>query len=80
MAYDDQTMCSKGGIDVYAQRSDTVDLTVPVRAIYANGPHKVTTVDGSVLTFSTWSNGINPIQVKRLWSTGTTATEVVGYF
>ena len=80
MAYDDQTMCSKGGFDAFAQKSDTVDLTIPARAFYANGTWKVTTIDGSVVASTTWGGGIVPLQIKRLWSTGTGSTEVIGFY
>lgn len=80
MAYDDQTSCSKGGFDALAQKSDSVDLTTPCRCLYADAAVKVTTIDGSVLTFTNFAGGILPVQVRRLWSTGTSATVAIGLY
>lgn len=80
MAYDDQTMPSRGGFDAFALRSDTVEFPIPCRSLYADGPVKVTTIDGSVLTFSNFAGGILPVQVKQLWSTGTSATVAIGLY
>lgn len=81
MACGDRTSCSQGGYDIYAVRSDSVDLPRAVRGVYAtSGDLKVTTIDGSVVTFSAFGGGILPIEIKRLWSTGTTATSVIGLY
>ena len=62
--------------------SDTVNLTQPC-VIYAGsgGAIKVTTAQGTAITFSSIQPGaILPLQVIRVWSTGTTATNIVGIF
>ena len=78
MAFDDQTMCAHGGYDILALKSDTVDLPTPVRCVYADAVIKVTTIDGSVLTFTNFAGGILPVSIKRIWSTGTSATVAIG--
>ena len=59
---------------------DSDELTKYSRWLYVGGTGnlKVTTVDGSVVTFSSIPAGtILPIRVKVAWSTGSTATNVV---
>ena len=54
---------------------------VAFRAIYVGGTGdvKVTAIDGSVATFKSCPVGlIIPVAVKLVWSTGTTATLLVG--
>lgn len=54
----------------------------PVKALYIGtagaGTLKVTTIDGSVLSFAGVTVGIFPISVKLVWSTGTGASNIVG--
>ena len=60
--------------------SDSVDLTTNARALYIGGTGavKVTTVAGDAVTFSAAQAGsILPIAVRRVWSTGTTATNIL---
>lgn len=60
---------------------DTNDLATFTRALYVGGAGniKVTTAGGSTVTFTGVTAGsILPIRVKRFWSTGTTATTVLG--
>jgi hypothetical protein len=57
------------------------DLATPVRAFYVGtgGNVKVTTTNGDEVTFSNVATGtILPVSVKRIWSTGTTASNIVG--
>ncbi len=57
------------------------NLTTNYRAIYVGGTGnvKVTSVSGDVATFVACPVGlIIPVAVKRVWSTGTTATYLVG--
>lgn len=58
---------------------DTNELVYTSRALYigGSGDVKVTTADGTDITFVGVS-GILPIRVKRVFSTGTTATSIVG--
>ena len=56
-------------------------MAQPVRAFYVGtgGDMKVTTVGGDVVTFTNLSAGsLMPVSVKRIWSTGTTASGIVG--
>ena len=41
------------------------------------GALKVTTAGGSILTFAAVSVGFFPVQVVRVWSTGTDATDII---
>lgn len=62
---------------------DTNDLTTVTRGIYlgASGDVKLITVDGDTLTFVGLSAGIiHPIRVSRVFSTGTTATSILGLY
>lgn len=57
------------------------DLSAQVRAIYIGGSGNVRITDpqGTVVTFSNCPTGlILPVMCKRVWSTGTTATNIVG--
>lgn len=57
------------------------DLAVPVEALWVGGAGniKITTLDGSVATLSgVVAGSLLPIAVKRVWSTDTTATLIVG--
>ena len=62
--------------------SDTANLqTVAVVYVGGAGNIKVTTANGDVATF----NGLNagtvlPVQVLRVWATGTTATTLIGIY
>jgi len=62
--------------------SDTVNLqNVAVVYVGGAGNIKVTTANGDVATF----NGLNagtvlPVQVLRVWATGTTATNLIGIY
>ena len=57
------------------------DLAHPVRSLYIGGAGniRVTTVNGQDVTFTGVLAGtILPVSVKRVWSTNTTATGIVG--
>lgn len=59
---------------------DSTKVAVPHRALYIGGAGnlKVTTVGGSVVTFSGLPAGtVLPVQVTLAWSTGSTATLVL---
>jgi len=65
--------------------NDSTDLTVPTRGIClaAAGDLKVTTLGGDTVTFSDGSLAagvIHPLRVRRVWSTGTTATGIFGVY
>lgn len=62
-------------------KSDSNDLAEVARAVYigAGGSLKVTALDGSVLTFVGLQTGaLLPVSCTRVWSTGTTAANIVG--
>lgn len=61
--------------------NDSTDLAVPTRGLYvgAAGDVKVTMISGETVTFVGLSAGIiHPICARRVWSTATTATSIVG--
>lgn len=64
---------------------DATDLTTATRGISlaAAGAVKVTTAGGETVTIPSGAlaaGGIHPIQVVRVWATGTTATGIVAYW
>ncbi len=65
--------------------SDSADLTTPTRGVsFATaGALKVTTVGGQEVTIPSGALAagiIHPLQVKRIWSTGTGAANIVAYW
>ena len=62
--------------------SDSVNLaTAAVIYVGVGGNIKVTTAQGTAITFTgVVAGSVLPIQVIRVWSTGTTATNMVGIF
>ncbi len=57
------------------------DLSVAQRALYIGGSGnvRVTTMNGNDVTFASVQAGtILPVMVKRVWSTSTTATNIIG--
>jgi hypothetical protein len=57
------------------------DLVQHVRALYVgtSGALRVTTVMGNDVTFANLAAGsILPVSVKRVWTTNTTASNVIG--
>lgn len=62
---------------------DTNNLAIPTRGLYVgvSGNVKVDMIDGSTLTFVGLAAGIiHPLAVRRVYSTGTTATSIVGVY
>lgn len=59
--------------------SDAADLPNASRAIYVGttGDLKVTMVGGETVTFKTVPVGVLHLRIARVWSTGTTATNLV---
>lgn len=59
--------------------SNTSDLPYASRALYVGvaGDVKVTTVNGSVVTFTNHPVGYLPARVARVHLTGTTAAEII---
>lgn len=60
--------------------SDSTDLAEITVNLYVGvaGTLKVTMFDGSVVTYGAIAAGRHPLRVKRVWSTGTSATDIVG--
>jgi hypothetical protein len=75
-----------GAFDMSTAASDTVDLARPARAFYVGSiaggaAAKITTLAGTTVTLAGLVAGtIYPISVKRLWSTGTSATAIIGLY
>lgn len=59
--------------------SDTVDLTSPGRGLYVgvSGNIKIMYEDGTTDTFTNLADGMwHPMEITRVYSTGTTATDI----
>ena len=62
--------------------SDSVDLPNFARMLYvgvggADKDIKLTTLNGDTVTFTNVPTGILMVQARRVWSAGTTATEII---
>lgn len=59
---------------------DGADLPTSTRAIYVGGAGnlRVTLVSGDIVTFENMGQGWHPLRVERVWSTGTSASAIVG--
>lgn len=59
--------------------SDTVDLANPsIIYVGVGGSVKVSTVQGDAVTFvGVLAGGVIPVQVTRVWATGTSATNML---
>lgn len=80
MANIEKTEPARSASEVTFNDSNQID---PTRAIYvgSTGNVKVDFVDGSTVTFSSVSAGtLLPIRVNRIYSTGTTATDVIALY
>ena len=63
--------------------NDSSDLTNVARALYVGtgGDLKVTTAGGDTVTFNDVQGGsILPVRIKRVFSTGTTASNMVAIY
>jgi hypothetical protein len=63
--------------------SDTVDLAIPAKAVVAgaNGTLKVDMIGiGTGITLTVIAGQIYPINIKRIYATGTSATGIVGLY
>jgi hypothetical protein len=60
--------------------NDSADLIRSVRSLYigVTGDVKVDMVGGETITFKNVPVGIFPIQVKKVYATGTAASEIIG--
>lgn len=62
---------------------DSNDLAYVTRGIYVGtaGNLKVTLLNGDAITFTSLAAGIiHPIRAKRIWTTGTTAANILGLY
>jgi len=59
--------------------SDSADLANTARALYVGTPGdvKVTTILGDTITFANVPAGVLPVRAKRVYATGTTASDIV---
>lgn len=62
--------------------NDSADLPNFSRMLYVGdggtGQHvKVTTLNGDIVTFKNVPTGVLMVQARRVWSAGTTATEII---
>ena len=63
--------------------NDSTDLTTIARALYVGGAGnvKIDAADGSTVTFSgVLAGSILPVRAARVYSTGTTATNIVAIY
>lgn len=62
--------------------NDATDLSEVTLALYIGtaGTLKVTMFDGSVVSYAAIAAGRHPMRVKRVWSTGTSATGIVAEY
>jgi hypothetical protein len=70
--------CARSAVAITPANSD---LSAPVRALYVGGSGniKITTITGNEVTIVNVASGsILPISVKRVWSSSTTATNIIG--
>lgn len=77
----DSSSSAKGSVTVTPHDSNALAKTT--RALYVGGAGnlKVTMRDGSTPTFTAVPAGLLlPISVTHVWSTGTTATAIVGLY
>lgn len=64
---------------------DDVDLSIYAKSLYIGGAGDLTVTlttqdDGDSVTFADHPAGYAPLQVKRVWATGTLATDIVALF
>lgn len=61
---------------------DAVDLPIITRAlnVAGSGSIRVTTVDGDIATIFVAAGVAFPVRVRRVFTTGTTATGIVGMY
>jgi len=61
---------------------DTNELEFYSLGLYVgtSGDLKVTTINGNTVTFRNCPVGIVPVRAKRVWATGTTATDIVALY
>ena len=86
MAASDEWLSTPKGLDSPADRaiaitpSDTADLAALPRALYigTGGAVKITTKGGDTVTLANVPAGtVLPVRAARVWSTGTTASDIV---
>lgn len=75
----DATVSAAGAVAVTVSDANDIHCT---RALYVgvSGNIKVTMVRGEAVTFLNVPVGIFPVQVTRVWSAGTTATDMFALY
>lgn len=73
---------ANGLVDLYAQKSDTIDLQAIPRALYCptDGNIKITDKDGNTNVVPVFAGMKLELRIKRLWSTNTTVTSLFGLY
>lgn len=68
--------------DVSALVSDTVDLPIEGMIIYCgtSGTIKVSDCDGTAVTYTVAAGEVLIPLVHRVYTTGTTVTQIIGYY
>jgi hypothetical protein len=86
MAYDkgeyfqqSQQMGFRNAVNVTPSDTDDIEIT---KALYlgSSGDLKVDMADGSTVIFKSLTFGFMPLCVKRVYATGTTATDIVALY
>jgi hypothetical protein len=88
MAVFDEFSGESGGLTASAHSaavvtpSDSTDLAVMTRAIHVGtaGDVKVNMMKGMTVVLTNLSVGWHPIRVSRIYSTGTTATQITAFW
>jgi hypothetical protein len=70
------------GADAVDLTSTDYTTTIPTRAVYVGtaGDLKVTTADGDTVTYANCPAGRHPIQVTKIFKTGTGALGIIAEF
>jgi hypothetical protein len=77
----DATVSARRAVEVVT--SNTVTYTEPTRGVYigTTGNLKVDMVSGGTVTFvSVPAGSLLPVQVERIYATGTTATNIIALY
>ncbi len=74
---------ASGAYALASHHSDSAELPRAIRGIYVGGDGNIKAVmlNGDVVTFSNVVAGmVYPFSCKQIWSTGTTATLLIGLY
>ena len=73
---------AEGGFDIDAAKSNTVNLPSVTRGIYigSTGNMKIMLYNGDIVTMKNIQDGsFFPLRALRVYTTGTTATSIIGF-